>query len=560
MAMKSWIGGDGDWQVASNWSDGLVPAADDTVTLPSAASAYVVTLSGSTPKLAALNLGNYGGDQNPVTLLLDHAQLSLSGQVGIAQYATIEGSGAISADSGISIIWTGGGSASILAGTATTGGTLEITGAIDSNIMLGFANDLIATTLKLDSANSLSSIAVSAASQTLEIAADTSFYVAETVSGGAIRLDGATLTASSGIALTNGATLTGTGTLDGAISGSGSVIAAAGGALTLTAAVGNDPSGATSLVIGSGSSLLLTSGYGIGDDSAGVGPTLSFQGDGDLFQAADMSIYHIYLGTIDGFSGTDLIKLGSFGSGDTLSYDASAHTITISDAGGFNSRSFAFSASTDVSQIALNQGALNGATVDILSICFMPGVMIRTPDGEAAVETLRIGDLVVTAEGATAPIRWIGRQTILTRFADPVRNLPIRIRAGALGEDLPARDLRVSPDHALRIEGVLVHAGALVNEMTILRDSGVPDKFVYHHIELDGHALLLAENIAAESFVDNADRRAFDNWVEHKALYPQGRATAELDLPRVKSARQLPESIRRLIAVRARILAQAKAA
>ena len=78
-------------------------------------------------------------------------------------------------------------------------------------------------------------------------------------------------------------------------------------------------------------------------------------------------------------------------------------------------------------------------------VCFMAGTLIRTPHGEVPVEALKRGDLVVTADGRTVPVIWLGKQTISTRFADPVRVLPIRVRAGALDENVPSRDLLLPP-------------------------------------------------------------------------------------------------------------------
>jgi hypothetical protein len=120
-----------------------------------------------------------------------------------------------------------------------------------------------------------------------------------------------------------------------------------------------------------------------------------------------------------------------------------------------------------------------------------------------AVETLAIGDLLLTGDGRVAPVLWIGRQTVATRFADPLRTLPIRVKAGALRDSLPARDLLVSPGHAPFVGTILIHAGALVNGTTITRESDVPEKFTYYHIELEDHALILAEKVPAETFVDN---------------------------------------------------------
>lgn len=184
-------------------------------------------------------------------------------------------------------------------------------------------------------------------------------------------------------------------------------------------------------------------------------------------------------------------------------------------------------------------------------ICFMAGTRIRAAAGDVAIETLNRGDLVMTTEGEFRPVRWIGRQTVFARFADPVRSWPIRVKAGALGENLPCRDLLVSPDHALLVDGLLVHAGALVNGSSIAREKRAPETFVYYHVELDDHELILAENVPAETFVDNVDRMNFDNWAEHEALYPEGRPVAEMRFPRAKARRQVPVEIRDAIDARA---------
>jgi hypothetical protein len=186
------------------------------------------------------------------------------------------------------------------------------------------------------------------------------------------------------------------------------------------------------------------------------------------------------------------------------------------------------------------------------TVCFLAGTMIATPAGEIPVETLAVGDLVVTADGRTAPVRWVGVQTVATRFADPLRSFPIRITAGALGEGLPARDLFVSPDHALFLDSVLVQAGALVNGTTIVRETAMPERFTYFHVELEDHALILAEGVPAETFVDNVTRRRFDNFADYEARYGDTGATiAEIAAPRIKSARQLPQALRERLAAQA---------
>jgi len=191
---------------------------------------------------------------------------------------------------------------------------------------------------------------------------------------------------------------------------------------------------------------------------------------------------------------------------------------------------------------ALNTG--NGV-VDLTALitCFAAGTRIRTPEGEVEVEALREGDLVLTANGAK-PVRWLGRSDVSATFADPLKAAPIRIAAGALGGNLPLRDLRVSPAHAVFIDGLLVQAAALVNGASIVRESLVED-FAYYHVELDSHELLFSEGLPSESFVDNVGRMNFSNWAER--TLPDA-PIEELPYPRVKSARQLPLGLRQSLA------------
>ena len=194
----------------------------------------------------------------------------------------------------------------------------------------------------------------------------------------------------------------------------------------------------------------------------------------------------------------------------------------------------------------------------ILSVCFLAGTMIRCPEGERAVETLAIGDLVLTVDGRAVPVKWIGRQTIVTLFGPPEGRRPVCIAAGALGDNLPIRDLRVTSDHALLIDGVLVQAGCAGQRQHHPPhfSAELGERFTIFHIETENHEIVLAEGVPAETFIDNVSRRRFDNYAEYEALYGAepadgGTATAASD----ERASGAP-SIRARIAQRATALAK----
>lgn len=152
--------------------------------------------------------------------------------------------------------------------------------------------------------------------------------------------------------------------------------------------------------------------------------------------------------------------------------------------------------------------------------CFASGTKIQTPYGETPVENLRVGDLVTLHQGGSAEIIWSGSRTVdLRRHPTPEKAQPIRILAHAFGPHLPARDLRLSPDHALFLDGHLIEAKTLVNGATIIRETDT-SSVTYHHIELARHNVLLAEGIPAESFLDSGNRAMFADQAQPMALHP----------------------------------------
>jgi hypothetical protein len=152
--------------------------------------------------------------------------------------------------------------------------------------------------------------------------------------------------------------------------------------------------------------------------------------------------------------------------------------------------------------------------------CFAAGTCIGTPKGPVAVELLRAGDPVCMAVGGVRPIKWIGFRNIdLTRHAAPERARPVRIRAAAFGAGVPYRDLRLSPDHGVLIHRMLIPIRLLVNGGSIVSEVGCR-AVTYFHVELESHDILLAERVAAESYLDTGNRSMFANAAGPLQLHP----------------------------------------
>ncbi|WP_156024894.1 Hint domain-containing protein, partial [Pseudosulfitobacter pseudonitzschiae] len=175
--------------------------------------------------------------------------------------------------------------------------------------------------------------------------------------------------------------------------------------------------------------------------------------------------------------------------------------------------------------------------------CFLTGTRIATPSGETAVEDLRIGDLVTTADGRTVEVKWMARQTYrqFRNMALPEKHAPVCISAGAFGQGLPHTDLYLTADHGMILDDMVVNAGAMVNGDTIrfVPLSEMPPEFTYYHVETELHDEILANGAASETFIDYVGRKGFDNYLEYLDLYGADRIIPEMKRLRVSAKRLL---------------------
>ena len=162
--------------------------------------------------------------------------------------------------------------------------------------------------------------------------------------------------------------------------------------------------------------------------------------------------------------------------------------------------------------------------------CYMSGARIRAARGEAPVETLTAGEAVVVLRDGIEtlePVKWVGVSNIdLCKHAYVEEAAPIRIRQSAIADNVPERDLFLSPEHCLVIDGLCVPAKLLVNGGSIVSERD-RSHVTYYHIELEQHGVLLAENTPAESYLDTGNRSMFDNADGPRELHPSFKLNAD---------------------------------
>ncbi len=255
--------------------------------------------------------------------------------------------------------------------------------------------------------------------------------------------------------------------------------------------------------------------------------------------------------------------ISGFGAGDVIDetlISAGTAVLTTTTSGGNTIETitgtgypqyFVFSGTQAAAHVAMVADGQGGVELAYLA-CFASGTRIAVPGGSRAVEELVAGDAVTLASGAVETLVWTGRRSIdLRRHARPAQAQPILIEAGAIADGMPARDLLVSPDHAIFLDGHLIPAKVLVNGHTIRQLS--LGRVTYHHIELATHGVVLAEGLPAESYLETGNRGAFEGHAGSLVLHPDFAQTQR----EAKGCAPFAESGAVVEAVRARLLERA---
>lgn len=260
------------------------------------------------------------------------------------------------------------------------------------------------------------------------------------------------------------------------VNNAGTLQATDGGLLAVTGDVVNNKVvsafiGSTALIGGSvsGTGTLATTGGTLEvDGTLGAGQTVAFSGF--LGESLVLGMPSAMAGTITNFNFQETINLkGVVATSETFSGGV-LHVMN----GANQVAGLAMTGSHVTAAFALLPDGHGGTDIVYRTPCYVAGSRILTTRGEVAVEDLREGDVAVTVGPAPglAAVRWIGHSEVEpARHRDGASVAPVRVVAGAFAAGVPHRDLLLSPDHAVFVDGVLMQVQSLVNGISIRREA-----------------------------------------------------------------------------------------
>ena len=266
------------------------------------------------------------------------------------------------------------------------------------------------------------------------------------------------------------------------------------------------------------------------EDTCVVGGQIVANGDINFYWGSDAGSWTAE--TITGSYGSQLVidQNGVW----SYSADNSNATIQALDAGQTLTEVFNVTSTGGTSTVTITINGLDEPP------CFVQGTMIETPYGPRAIETLKIGDTVLTKDNGPQNIVWIGSKHISADSFENYNKLrPIRILKDSFGAGVPCHDLLVSPMHRMLIKDpaaallfgqkeVFCAAKMLINGRTIYRDNTT--ETVYYHMMFENHEVVTGNNCASESFYPGRiGLTAFEDEAREEvfSLFPELRSMPE---------------------------------
>ncbi|MFT9381465.1 Hint domain-containing protein [Gluconobacter sp. P5B12] len=194
--------------------------------------------------------------------------------------------------------------------------------------------------------------------------------------------------------------------------------------------------------------------------------------------------------------------------------DIASYSVTLAD--GANVPTGTFDNAANSQNLATNPLRItysNGNTY--IGACFLAGSMIKTPDGDVAVEEILAGDKVIAfdwkeGKNVVRPVVWAGKTQASIRYGlpDDEAGYPVRILQNAISDGVPYKDMLITPEHCLFFNGKFVPARMLVNGETIFYDKSITS-YEYYHLETDQHSVIISDGVLTESYLDTGNRHTF---------------------------------------------------
>lgn len=296
-------------------------------------------------------------------------------------------------------------------------------------------------------------------------------------------IDSLTVNSGGSATIASGASIA---SLDTTSTDQSTITVAEGGTLTLDPSAG----GIVNMATGPGTNLIISV-----SDTATTGTTTTINGLSGQTDSAKLTLVGVSADQIQSYDNTTVADQVTF----TLS---TGKTITLNITG--------------ADQINFKDSTSDADGNVVFEACFLAGTMIDMGHSLCAVENIQIGDFVMAYDWQNKQkkpraVTWVGTKHVYVNpsLSDDLAGYPVRVLQGAIADNIPNKDLLITPEHCLFFEGKFIPVRMLVNGHSIFYDYSITS-YDYYHIETEDHSVIYADGMMTESFLDTGNHKIFD--------------------------------------------------
>lgn len=136
-------------------------------------------------------------------------------------------------------------------------------------------------------------------------------------------------------------------------------------------------------------------------------------------------------------------------------------------------------------------------------VCFGEGSMVFTPSGEIPIQNLKQGDKVYDENLNIQTVEFIAKRTIFPSKSLNKYSIPIKIKQGQLGENVPHLDTIVSSSHLIKHNGQMVPASSLGSELEI----NTP--ITYYNVNVSNYSTMIVNGMVSETLDTTNDSKVY---------------------------------------------------
>lgn len=136
-------------------------------------------------------------------------------------------------------------------------------------------------------------------------------------------------------------------------------------------------------------------------------------------------------------------------------------------------------------------------------VCFGEGSMVFTPSGEIPIQNLKQGDEIYDENLNIQTVEFIAKRTIFPSKTLNKYSVPIKIKQGMMGENIPRLDTIVSSAHLIKHNGQMVPASKLGSEF----EFNTP--ITYFNVKVSNYSTMIVNGMVSETLDTSNDSKVY---------------------------------------------------